>query len=154
MPLLKPRVGRDPWVTIEACDEGDFDDTGIGKKEQSGYWLQWSDVVRVACAYEIHPVAIADWDFWAFQTRNPAVTYWLYSSMWPAMEHEVRRRYLSCDVPPMASWADREFCVRAYVVWPPSDTGGPLYDTVKRHIWSFSGRLAYHFSTLNEEPAG
>ena len=43
----------------------------------------------------------------------------------------------------MKDWLDSEMCVRAYTVWPAERFGSPMYDTVKRHRWSWSGKLVY-----------
>src|SRR6185436_17614268 len=99
--------------------------------------VPWSSVVHVAVGYEIHSIAIADWDFWAFQTIEPGVTYWVYADLWASgFSKEVRRRFTVAEIPPMKEWMDQDFCIRAYVVWPSEDAGQALYATVKRHWWS------------------
>ena len=108
--------------------------------------VRWDSITRVALGYEIHSWGPVDWDFWAFQTREPETTYWVYVNNIAESDpfnRAVYERFGSPRVPPMKDWADRELCVRAYVVWPEVDMGEPMYITVKRHWWSFSGRLAY-----------
>jgi hypothetical protein len=108
----------------------------------------------VALGYETHSVAIEDWDFWAFQTDDPLVTYWVHVDGNGPFSEEVFRRFDVGKVPPMARWADRDFRIRAYVVWPAPDVGEPMYITVKRRWWSWSGRLAYSKTSFSAKGAG
>jgi len=107
--------------------------------------VAWSDVVRVALGYEIHPVVIADWDFWAFRTTDARCGYWIRTdNLWTTtFSQAVRRRFPIAEAPPMKDWQDRDFCVRAYVAWPPENVGEPLYVTVKHRWWSWRNHLAY-----------
>jgi hypothetical protein len=142
-PSQKVEISNRPWVRIVLLDAEQWSGEGLCRRGDSSVVLPWSRVLRVAVGYEIHPIAIADWEFWAFQTEEPDVTYWAYAEPNSPFSDEVRRRFGIGDAPPMADWDDREFCVRAYVLWPEQDAGGPMYVTVKRHWWSWTAKLAY-----------
>jgi hypothetical protein len=135
-------ISQRPWVRVVTLP-GTFTAEGFGRTEGNGVVVPWSSVLGVALGYEIHPTAIADWDFWAFQGPDPSVTYWVYEEGAFAFSEEVRRRFSIGEIPAMKEWADREYCIRARVVWPAADVGEPMYVTVKRHWWSWHGRLSY-----------
>jgi hypothetical protein len=99
------------WVKIQMLDPEIWPD-GFGNKGSSPSVL-WSSITRVAVGYEIHSFAIADWDFWAFQTTDPSVTYWASTNFNDEFSAEVRHRFGIADVPPMKDWVDSEFCIRA-----------------------------------------
>lgn len=145
---LKIEVSERPWIRVISVPENSASDGGFGIAADGGCLVRWTDVVRVAIGYEIHSIAIADWDFWAFQTAEPDVTYWIYTDLASPFSAEVRRRFRVADAPPMKDWVDQDFCIRAYVVWPSEDVGGPLYLTVKRHWWSWKGRLSYAMAAI------
>ena len=140
---LRTEISKRPWVRVVALPESTITNEGFGVAEDGGCLVRWSSVVRVAIGYEIHPIAIADWDFWAFQTAAPDVTYWIYTDLASPFSADIRRRFDIGTVPPMKDWEDRDFCVCACVVWPSRDAGHPLYLTVKRHWWSWNGRLSF-----------
>ena len=132
------------WVHVVTLPPDDFTAEGFGRGSDDGsVGVLWSSIVRVAMGYEIHPVAVADWDFWAFQTIDPQISYWVYCDLASAFSEEVRRRFAVGEVPAMQRWSDSKFCIRAYVVWPAEETGEPMYLTVKPHWWSWRGRLTY-----------
>lgn len=135
---LKPEVSDRSWVRVLSVPESTATDEGFGAAADGGVLVRWASVIRVAIGYEIHPVAIADWDFWAFQTAAPDMTYWVYTDLASPFSALVRRRFGGADVPAMKEWVDRELCVRTYVVWPSDDIGDPLYAPVKRHWWSWN----------------
>ena len=141
---LKVETSDRPWVRVTTLQDTGISYDEVGFRTEGGVVIPWSSIVRVALGYEIHPIAIADWDFWAFQTIEPVMTYWVYAHSWESgFSKEVCRRFAIPDIPPMNEWMDRDFGVRAYVVWPFEDAGQALYITVKRHWWSWRGRLAY-----------
>jgi hypothetical protein len=142
-PRIFTRIGADPWVRVERYAPVEFNDVGFWSQKSAQDIVRWSDIIRVAWGYEIHPIVIADWDFWAFQTVDPTITFWVPTTSDAPFAAEVRRKYAVLEIPPMMYWADRDYCVRAYVVWPTADIGEPMYVTVKRHWWSLSGKLAY-----------
>ena len=119
------------------------DDSGFRVEGVAG--VSWSAVVRVAFGYEIHPVAIADWDFWAFRTTDDTRGYWVQTKdLWTtAFSQAVRNRFAITDAPPMRDWQDRNFRIRAYVVWPAANVGEALYVPIRRRRWSWRNRLAY-----------
>lgn len=141
VPEQKIEYSNAPWVRVEQLDKTLTESAGLWRRGNDPIFVGWDEVIRVAVVYEIHPIAIADWDYWAFQTDDLRVTYWV--DIGRDMDAEVRRRFPHTDPPPMGEWADREFDIRAYVVWPPQDVGKPLYSTVKRHWWSWKAALAY-----------
>jgi len=142
--LLKVETSDQPWISVITLQDSVVKYNEVGFSTESGLVVPWSSVVRVAVGYEIHSIAIADWDFWAFQTIEPGVTYWVYADLWASgFSKEVRRRFTVAEIPPMKEWMDQDFCIRAYVVWPSEDAGQALYATVKRHWWSWHQRLAY-----------
>lgn len=133
-----------PWVRIITMRDSSVTYDEVGFSTEEGLVVPWSSVVRVALGYEIHPIAIADWDFWAFQTTAQGMGFWVYADVWESgFSIEVRRRFAVPDIPPMEEWVDKELCIRAYVVWPFEEVGQGLYVTVKRHWWSWRQRLAY-----------
>ena len=133
-----------PWIRVIALHDSGVAFDEVGFRTEGGLAVPWASVLRIAVGYEIHPIAIADWDFWAFQTTEHAKTYWVHADPWAnGFSNEVRRRFTVADIPPMKEWIDEDFCIRAYVVWPFEDLGQALYVTVKRHWWSWSQRLAY-----------
>lgn len=60
-----------------------------------------------------------------------------------AFDALVRQRFGAGGVPMLGTFDKLVFCIHAYVVWPEIDRGKQLYTSVKRHRWSFRGRLAY-----------
>ena len=124
----------------------DFDEEGFWLPQQRTTLVRWADVVRVASCYEIHSIAIVDWDYWAFQTKDPDFYPWVEINEQTEMKgfsQEVYRRYGEPDIPPMKDWADAEYCVRAYVIYPKDEIGKPLYVTKKKRWWSWRGHI-YH----------
>ena len=140
----KVETGGQPWVRIITLQDSGVTYDEVGFSTEGGRVVPWSSVVRVALGYEIHPIAIADWDFWAFQTTEKGIGFWVYADLCASsFSIEVRRRFAVAKIPPMTEWADKEFGIRAYVVWPFEEVGQALYVTVKRHWWSWRQRLAY-----------
>jgi hypothetical protein len=132
-----------PFLRVELFDPGEYCADGLRRRESPVVTVPWSRISRVAWGYELSPYAIADWDFWAFQTEDPSVTYWIYVEPNSPISDEIHRRFEVGDAPAMGEWADRDMSIRACVVWPPAELGRPLYQTVKRHWWSWSGKLVY-----------
>ena len=136
-------IGRSPWVRVIEYKRVVFDDEGFQSPEDETSRVAWHRVRRVAVGYEIHSLVIVDWDFVAFQCEEEDVTYWVQAEPGDAFMSEVRRRFGACDIPAMEDWADSEFCIRAYTIWPLADIGKPMFKTVKRHWWSLRARLSY-----------
>jgi hypothetical protein len=146
MPRKSPRrsvIGDRPWVRVHVFDEGEYCADGLKHRETSQITVPWSAIKRVAWGYQLHPLYVADGDFWAVQTAEPDVTYWIYVQPNSPISAELDRRFAPGEVPPMKDWADSERDTRTFVVWPPSDRGRPMYVPVKRHWWSWRTRLAY-----------
>jgi len=137
------------WVRVVQVTDDSFSDDGLALKAGE-MLLPWSAVRRVALGYEIHAVALADWDFWAFQGEDPRLTYWVDSAWNSSFSSRIRKRFEVAEVPPMKDWHGAKFCIRTYVVWPKQDVGRPLYLTIKKHWWSWRGRLAYSESALGK----
>ena len=96
--------------------------------------------------YEIHPVAVADWDYWAFQTYNPNLIIWVVISdaeQSKQFSKEVEHRFGPTDVPPMKDWIDNDQNTRTYIIWPKADIGKSLYLTKGKHTWSLKGHLVH-----------
>jgi hypothetical protein len=141
--LVTVEVSKRPWVRVQVFDEGEYCAEGLKQRGSADVSVPWSAMRRVAWGYQIHPIYIADWDFWAFQTSEPGVTYWIYVRPSSPISTEIERRFAVGKIPPMRDWADREMNTRAFVVWPPADRGRPMYLPVKRHPWSWRTKLAY-----------
>ena len=136
-------VGTTPCVGVVNYYQVAFDTSGFQYPGEESSKVLWRRVVRVAVGYEIHPIAIVDWDFIAFQGSGREITYWVYTDFTDAFCAEVRRRFGWPEIPAMEDWADSRFCIRAYTIWPAEEIGRPMYKTVKRHWWSWRARLAY-----------
>ena len=72
---LKPIVGNQSWVRVVSCARVDIEESGFRCHEPEQSFVQWDAIIRIATGYEIHPIAIVDMDFWAFQTKDNSVTY-------------------------------------------------------------------------------
>jgi len=136
-------IGKAPWLDIAEYHKVSFDAGGFQYPGEDLSKVRWDDVKRLAIGYEIHSVAISDWDFWAVQGSDPNVTYWIYTTTVDPFSDEIRRRFGDPNVPPMDKWADRKFLIRAYTIWPEEEIGLPMYNRVKRHWWSWTAGLAY-----------
>lgn len=126
----------------------DFDELGFQPPGRPSSKVLWGDIVRVAYCYEIHPVVIADWGYWAFQTGSPHQSPWVEidPASVPSLRFadEIYRRFGKPEMPPMKDWADSfEYCIRTFVIYPAADFGKPLYVAKKKHWWSSSGRLSF-----------
>lgn len=124
----------------------DFDEVGFWPPAEKSYLVKWTDIVRVALCCEIHSIALADWDYWAFQTKDPDVYPWVEINDQvesKAFSHEIYRRYGKPEIPPMKDWVDANYCIRAFVIYPEEDIGKSMYVTKKKHWWSWSGSI-YH----------
>jgi len=151
--LMKVQVDDRPWVRVKTFHQEEYCEHGLRPLGAEAISVPWSKIKRVALGYEIHSIAIEDWDFWAFQTDDPLVTYWVYVDWNSPFSLEVRRRFDVGNVPPMSQWVDQAFNIRAYVVWPAPDFGEPMYVTVKRRWWSWRGALAYSKTSFSANGA-
>lgn len=134
----------DPRLII--FGETEFDETSFYVPGEESPKISWQQIVRVAVCYEIHPVAVADWDYWAFQTNDPNLLLWVRitdTEQSKAFSREVGRRFGNVEVPPMKDWVDSDQNVRTYVIWPEADTGNTLYLLKKNHQWSPKGHLVH-----------
>jgi hypothetical protein len=143
-PKLKVQIGNDPWITVLEYGAVEFDEQGFWVRGNQNSIIKWEEIIRVADGYRIHPYALADWDFVAFQTHDPSFTAWVNTEFNPAFNREIKKRFGDVNFMPRVEWADREFNVRALVFWPPNEYGQPLYKTVKRHWWSWRSAIAYY----------
>ena len=145
-PRLAAEVSERPGVEIFVWQDQavTVDDAGFGVEGVAK--VGWSEVVRIARGHQVHRLAIGQSDFWAFRTKASSDGYWIRTgNLWTtAFSREVRRRFPILDPPPMKHWQDRDFSIRAYVVWPSANLGEPLYVPVKRRRWSWRSRLAYN----------
>ena len=132
-----------PWVRVWEYPKPIFDDHGFWAAGDEGSRVAWDRIRRVAAGYEIHSIVIVDWHFWAFQTDDPAITYWVDTDFRDRFSEEVHHRFGDPRIPDIGEWCDSEYCIRSYVIWPPEELGQPMYIPVKRHWWSWSGKLAY-----------
>jgi hypothetical protein len=124
----------------------DFDQEGFWLPQQRTTLIKWADVVRVAACYEIHPIAVADWDYWAFQTSDPDFYPWVEINKRTeakGFSREIYQRYGEPDIPAMKHWANAEYCILTYVIYPKSGIGKPLYVMKKKHWWAWSSHI-YH----------
>ena len=101
-----------------------------------GTLIEWDRVVRVARVYEIHPMAIADGFFWALQTADRRISYWVRSEVGSASESLLNERFPHAQVPAMKDWVDNKRCIASFVVWPQREWGRPLYSVVRHRRWS------------------
>lgn len=127
-------------------EEIEFDQVGFQRPGRESTKVLWEEIVRVALCYEIHPVAVSDWDYWAFQTRDPNLIIWVRindAAQSQRFSREVERRFRKVDVPPMKDWIDSDQNVRTYVIWPEADIGKSLYLLKKNHRWSLKGHLVH-----------
>src|SRR5713101_7184239 len=80
-----------------------FDETGFQLPGRESTNVRWDQIVRVALCYEIDPVAVADWDYWAFQTEDPNLLIWVRINdveQSKQFSREVERRFGKIDIPP------------------------------------------------------
>lgn len=129
--------------------EIEFDETGFQLPGREATKIRWDQIVRVAMCYEIHPVAVADWDYWAFQTDDPDLIIWVRTNVAEQSKRfsrEVERRFCKIDVPPMKDWIDSDQNIRTYVIWPKPEIGKSLYLTKKKHKWSLKGHLVHRIT--------
>ena len=136
-------VDGSPWVRVVEYNRVVFDEGGFQYPGEDASRVQWRSVLRVAIGYEIHPLVVVDWNFVAFQCADEDITYRVQTEFGDAFTSEVRRRFGTPDIPPMQDWADREFCIRTYTIWPHSEIGRPMFRNVKRHRWSWRSRMAF-----------
>ena len=136
-------VDKAPWLHVAEYHKVVFDAEGFQYPGEELSKVRWRDIVRVAVGYEIHCIAISDWDFWAIQGSDPDVTYWVYTSTVDAFSQEIHRRFGDPKIPPMGEWVDREFLIRAYTMWPEEEIGRPMYKRTKRHWWSWNSAMVY-----------
>jgi len=106
-------------------------------------WVRWSDVEQVALLYEIHPIAIADWDCIAFRLGQDQSSVWVPLEKNEVFIAEVERRFAPLDVPAMKDWKDDPMCIRTYSIWPTHRLGEPLYINRRIHWWSWKKSLAF-----------
>lgn len=131
---------------IVVYSDTEFDETGFQLPGREATKIRWDRIFRVAMCYEIHPVAVADWDYWAFQTGDPNLIIWVRTNdaeQSKQFSKEVERRFGKIDVPPMKDWIDSDQNIRTYVIWPKADIGESLYLTKKKHKWSLKGHLVH-----------
>ena len=127
-------------------NEIDFDQTGFWPPSLPSNRLSWHDITRVALCYEIHPIALSDWDYWAFQTNDPMLFVWIEINQQTTSKgftKQVHEKFGSPDIPPMKCWVDSEACIRTYVIWPQEEIGRALYVAKKKHWWSQRAELDY-----------
>ena len=134
--------GAVPLRVVEYA-EVEFDAEGFQYPGDAASRVLWQEVKRLAIGYEIHPVVVLDWEFFAFQCGDSEVSYWVHVLRGDAFWSEIRRRYGMAGVPAMKDWPDSKFCVRTYVIWPVSQIGRPMFRNVKRHWWSWHCHLVY-----------
>jgi hypothetical protein len=75
---VRVEVSKRRWVRVHVFDEGEYCADGLKARGSAEVSVPWSAIRRVAWGYQIHPMVIADWQFWAFQTTDPEATYWIY----------------------------------------------------------------------------
>ncbi len=134
---------RPPLVRVASFNNVAFDDSGFWSTADRETKIEWHNVTKIGWGYELHPIAIADWDFWAFQTPDPESTYWVYTDFDSPFSSRVIKRYNIGSPPPMNQWNDQDRCIRTFVVWPQESISQSMYITVKKHCWSWAGKLAY-----------
>jgi hypothetical protein len=105
--------------------------------------IRWSDVEQVALIYEIHPIAIADWDCVAFRLSGEQLSVWVALEKNESFIAEVERRFAPLAAPAMKDWVDEPRCIRTYSVWPGDRLGEPLYVSRRIHWWSWEKSLAF-----------
>mgnify|MGYP006989118992 CR=1 FL=1 len=137
-----------PLVRVASISDVSFDDSGFWSTTDRETTIEWRNVIKVAWGYEIHPIAIADWDFWAFQTPDPEITYWVYTDFSSPFSSHVITRFRIVSPPPMNQWNDDDRSIRTYVVWPEESIAQSMYTNVKEHWWSWSRKLAYSQSMI------
>jgi hypothetical protein len=131
--------------TLVVYNEIGFDETGFQRPGEDESKIRWDQITRVALCYEIHPLAVADWDYWAFQTSDPNLIIWVRisdSMQSKSFSSDVERRFGKVLAPSMKNWADADQTIRTYVIWPKADIGKSLY-LLKKHRWSLKGHLVH-----------
>jgi len=134
-----------PFVQVQQHRWVRSEDDGFRSPHDDSLFIRWDDIWRIAVGYEIHPIAIIDQDFWAFQTSDPRTTVWIedHPVSYPEFTEVLRNRFSLAEPPPMSQWHDAERCIRTYVVWPEDEIGTPLYAARKPHWLSLTSQLVY-----------
>jgi hypothetical protein len=141
---MPSEISDKPWVSVTTLPANEQEQDGLRLQGELLASIPWSSILRVAVGYEIHPIAIADWDFWAFQGSDSTQTWWVYDEPKGTLfSKEIERRFPSGDIPARQFWEDQDFCILTFVIWPMQERGIPMYRHVKRHWWSWNYGLAY-----------
>ena len=128
-----------------------FGANGFRAPSSNSELILWSDVDQVALLYEIHPIAIADWDCVAFRLRGEQLSVWVALEKNELFIAEVERRFAPLAAPAMKDWVDEARCIRTYSVWPVDRIGEPLYISRRIHWWSWEKSLAFK-KRANQSP--
>ncbi len=121
------------FPTVAVWESVHFDPKGFRLRDADA-WIEWGDVVQIACVYEIHPVIIEDWDYVAFRCRDPQIATWVLLKGNESFIAEVERRFAALAAPPIGQWTDHDRCICSYTVWPRSRVGAPLFVTKRQPV--------------------
>ena len=125
----------------------EFNEEGFRAKDSGDKWIPWHEVEQVAILYEIHPIAIADWDWVAFRLKRAHQSVWVTVEKNESFVEEIARRFAPCCAPAMKDWKDDPMCIRTYTIWPEHRVGEPLYVNRRRRWWSPRKLLAFEKRT-------
>ncbi len=120
----------------------EWDEKGFRVRYSTEDVIRWSDVVQIAVVYEIHPIAIIDWDYVAFRLKAAELSVWVEIKKDDPFIAEIERRFAPITTPRMADWKDEDRCMRSYSIWPKERVGEPLYINRRISRWSWKKSLA------------
>lgn len=120
----------------------EFDEKGFRSRDSGNKWILWNEIEQVAVLYEIHPIAIVDWDCIAFRLTQTHLSVWVAIDKSKPFMEEIARRFAPHNTPAMKDWKDERMCIRTYTIWPLKRVGEPLYINRRMRWWSWKKSLA------------
>ena len=124
-----------------------YDDHGFYQENERDTIIEWIKVFRIAEIYFINDIVFESMYYWAFQSDDPFITYWVrieYQNN--DFKLELKRRYEYPKVPHVTKWKEVELNqgkLCNYVIWPQKQIGEAMYIQAKRYFWQVDRKILY-----------
>jgi len=119
----------------------DFDADGFWPTESKEEKVEWAEVEEVSIGYWIHEIAIVDFYFTGFRTKDESKTIWVEEGN-DRFDEEIKRRYPHGNIPARVEWKESDRCIQSYVIWPEERIGEAMYSHAKDR-WYSKSKLTY-----------
>jgi hypothetical protein len=124
-----------------------YSDHGFYPKDQPERMIEWREIIRVAAVFLINDVALESRYYWAFQTMDPFVTYWVLTRYHKdGFDLEVKNRFGDPERPHNTKWNRARVThgeLSNYVIWPSDEIGKEMYVEAQKGIWELDRKICY-----------